>query len=157
MNTLWAPWRIQYVAGEREPGCFLCVKSGQADDERNLILIRERNCFAILNAFPYNPGHLMVSPYKHTGELDDLSEQELSEMMLLTRRCQQILKRALRPDGFNIGINFGRCAGAGVLDHVHIHIVPRWNGDVNFMPVLGETRVLPQALAETHAQLRQHL
>jgi ATP adenylyltransferase len=157
MDNLWAPWRIKYVVGEREPGCFLCVKSGQADDEKNLILIRERNCFAILNAFPYNPGHLMVSPYKHTGELDDLSEQELSEMMLLTRRCQQILKRALQPHGFNVGINFGRVAGAGVLDHVHIHIVPRWNGDVNFMPVIGETRVLPQALAETHAQLRQHV
>ncbi len=109
MEHLWAPWRIRYILGERETGCFFCRKSQESDDAKNLILIRERNCFALLNTFPYNAGHLMVAPYKHTGELDDLSEQELSEFMALTRCCKQWLAKALKPEGFNIGINLGRC------------------------------------------------
>jgi len=157
MEHLWAPWRIRYILGERETGCFFCRKSQESDDAKNLILIRERNCFALLNTFPYNAGHLMVAPYKHTGELDDLSEQELSEFMALTRRCKQLLAKALKPEGFNIGINLGRCAGAGVLDHLHMHIVPRWNGDTNFMPVLADTHVVPQALEELYAELRKSL
>jgi ATP adenylyltransferase len=155
MEHLWAPWRIRYILRERETGCFFCRKSQESDDAKNLILIRERNCFALLNTFPYNAGHLMVAPYKHTGELDDLSEQELSEFMALTRRCKQLLAKALKPEGFNIGINLGRCAGAGVLDHIHMHIVPRWNGDTNFMPVLADTHVVPQALEELYATLRK--
>jgi ATP adenylyltransferase len=123
-------------------------------DAKNYIVIRERNCFALLNTYPYNAGHLMVAPYKHTGELDDLSEQELSELMALTRRGKQLLAKALKPDGFNIGLNLGRSAGAGVLDHVHMHIVPRWNGDTNYMPVIADTHVVPQALDELYATLR---
>ena len=157
MDSLWAPWRIRYILGEKEEGCFLCRKPQAAEDAKNHILIRDRTCFALLNAYPYNPGHLMVAPYKHTGELDDLSDQELTELMLLTRRCKQLLARAVKPDGFNVGINFGRVAGAGVLDHVHIHIVPRWNGDTNFMPVLADTRVLPQALDDTYQELLKAL
>lgn len=131
--------------------------SQDANDVKNHILIRERNCFAVLNRYPYNPGHLMVAPYKHTGELDDLSEQELSELMALTRRGKQLLAKTMKPDGFNIGINLGRSAGAGMPDHVHMHIVPRWNNDSNYMPVLTDTRIVPQALDELYAALAKQM
>ena len=157
MEHLWAPWRIRYILGEKETGCFFCRKSQEADDAKNHILIRDRNCFALFNTYPYNAGHLMVTPYKHTGELDDLSDQELTELMLLMRRCKQLLARAIKPHGFNIGLNLGRPAGAGVLDHVHIHIVPRWDGDTNFMPVLADTHVVPQALDELYEMLKRHV
>jgi ATP adenylyltransferase len=157
MDNLWAPWRIRYILGEKETGCFFCRKSQEADDAKNHILIRDRTCFALLNTFPYNAGHLMVAPYKHTGELVDLSAQELAEAGALVVRCQQVLTRALKPQGFNIGLNLGRCAGAGVLDHVHWHIVPRWEGDTNFMPVLADVRVVPQALDELFVTLQKHV
>ena len=157
MEHLWAPWRIRYILGEKEEGCFFCRKPQESDDAKNHVVIRERNCFALLNTFPYNAGHLMVAPYQHTGELDDLSEQELSDLMGLTRRCKQLLAKAMKPDGFNIGLNLGRCAGAGVVDHLHVHIVPRWNGDTNFMPVLADTHVVPQALDELYAALRRSI
>jgi len=111
----------------------------------------------MLNAYPYNAGHLMVAPYKHTGELDDLTEGELADLLLLTRRCKTVLTRALKPDGFNVGINLGQVAGAGILDHVHIHIVPRWNGDTNFMTVTANVRVVPQALDDMYATLLKHV
>ena len=111
----------------------------------------------MLNAYPYNAGHLMVAPYKHTSELDDLTEEELADLILLTRRCKAILTRALKPDGFNVGINLGQVAGAGILDHVHIHIVPRWNGDTNFMTVTANVRVVPQALDDMYATLLKHV
>jgi ATP adenylyltransferase len=157
MDNLWAPWRIRYILGEKEPGCFFCRKSQEADDGKNHILIRDRTCFALLNTYPYNAGHLMVAPYKHTGDLDDLAEQELAAMSALIVRCKQLLTRAIKPQGFNIGLNLGRCAGAGVLDHVHWHIVPRWDGDTNFMPVLADVRVVPQALDELFATLKKSL
>ena len=157
MEHLWAPWRIRYITAPKETGCFLCRKPQENADATNHLLIRARTCFALLNTYPYNAGHLMVAPYKHTGSLDDLAEQELTEMMLLTRRCQQLLSKAIKPDGFNVGINFGRVAGAGVEDHVHIHIVPRWNGDTNFMPVLADARVVPQALDELFTLLQRAL
>jgi ATP adenylyltransferase len=157
MEQLWAPWRIRYILGEKESGCFFCKKSQEADDAKNHVLIRDRSCFALLNTFPYNGGHLMVAPYKHGGDLDDLGVQELSEMTALVVRCKQVLSRAMKPQGFNIGLNLGRCAGAGVLDHVHWHIVPRWEGDTNYMPVIGQTRVVPQALDELYAELKKHL
>ena len=155
MSSLWAPWRIRYILGERTEGCFLCRGPQSAEDGKNYVLLRGKTCFVMLNAYPYNPGHLMVAPYKHTGALDELAEMELAELMTLTQRCTQILQKAVKPEGFNIGLNLGRVAGAGVLDHVHLHVVPRWNGDVNFMPVLADTRVLPQALAETYAELKK--
>jgi ATP adenylyltransferase len=157
MEHLWAPWRIRYILAEKEEGCFFCRKSAESDDVKNYVIIRERNCFALLNTYPYNAGHLMVAPYKHTGELDDLSEQELAEFMSLTRRCKQLLTKTMKPEGFNIGINLGRCAGAGVLDHVHMHIVPRWDGDTNYMPVLADTHVVPQALDELYAALMKNV
>ena len=157
MESLWAPWRIRYILGEKEPGCFLCRKPQENSDATNHVLIRERSGYALLNAWPYSPGHLMVAPYKHTGDLADLATEELTDLMLLTRRCQQLLARAFRPDGFNIGLNLGAAAGAGVLDHVHWHIVPRWNGDTNYMSVLADVRVLPQALDETYQNLVQAL
>lgn len=157
MERLWAPWRIRYILGEREAGCFFCRKPAEGEDAKNHILIRDRTCFALLNTYPYNPGHLMVAPYKHTADLDDLADQELSDLMALTRRCKQLLARAMKPNGFNIGINLGKSAGAGVLVHVHIHIVPRWEGDTNFMPVLTDTHVLPQALDESYEVLKKHL
>jgi ATP adenylyltransferase len=158
MEYLWAPWRIRYILAEKkEPGCFLCRKSQEADDAKNYILLRDRHCFALLNIHPYNAGHLMVCPYQHTGELDDLGDQELHELMLLTRRCKQLLARVLKPDGFNIGLNIGAVAGGSVSDHLHLHIVPRWNGDTNFMPVIGDIRVIPQALEEMYATLRAQL
>jgi ATP adenylyltransferase len=157
MEHLWAPWRIKYILGEKETGCFFCKKPQEADDAKNHILIRDRTCFALLNTDPYNAGHLMIAPYKHTGEMDDLTEGELGDLLVLTRRCKQLLTRAMKPEGFNIGVNLGRVAGAGVADHLHIHIVPRWNGDTNFMPVIGEVRVIPQALDELYAELRKHV
>jgi ATP adenylyltransferase len=157
MEKLWAPWRIRYILGPKETGCFLCAKPSESDDRKNLVLVRDRTCYALLNAYPYNPGHLMIAPYKHTGEMADLAENEMADLMILTRRCQQILTKAMKPEGFNIGINLGQCAGAGVPGHIHVHIVPRWNGDTNYMPVLGDTHVLPQALEELWDTLRQHV
>jgi len=157
MNQLWAPWRIRYILGEREAGCFLCRAPQAADDSKNLVLIRAKTSFVILNAYPYNPGHLMVAPYKHTGELSELVESELNEMTALIVRGKELLTRAMKPQGFNVGLNLGKTAGAGVLDHVHWHIVPRWDGDTNFMPVTGETRVVPQALDELYAELKKHV
>lgn len=157
MEKLWAPWRIRYILGPKDKGCFLCAKPSDADDRQNLVLVREPTCFALLNAYPYNPGHLLVAPYKHTGEMDDLGEDELAALMLLTRRCQRILRQAMKPDGFNVGINLGQCAGAGLPGHLHIHIVPRWNGDTNYMPVTADTHVLPQALEELWDSLHQHV
>jgi ATP adenylyltransferase len=154
MENLWAPWRLQYILGEKEPGCFFCRKSQEAADARNHILIRDRQCFALLNTYPYNAGHLMVAPYQHTGDLDALGELALAELMALTRRCTQVLARAVKPHGFNLGMNLGKTAGAGVLDHVHMHIVPRWEGDTNYMPVVADTRVIPQALDELYETLR---
>ena len=157
MEHLWAPWRIRYILEAKEPGCFLCRNPQAADDAKNYILFRDRTCFAILNAYPYNAGHVLIAPYKHTAELDDLAETELADLLVLTRRCKQVLTRALKPDGFNIGMNLGRAAGAGVEDHMHLHIVPRWAGDTNFMTVADDLRVVPQALAEMYATLLRHL
>ncbi len=157
MNSLWAPWRIKYILRDQEDGCFLCRKPAEDDDAKNHILFRDRNCFALLNVYPYNAGHTMVCPYQHTGEIDDLSEQQLNDLTQLTVRCKRLLQDVMEPDGFNIGLNLGQVAGAGVRDHVHVHIVPRWNGDTNYMPVLGETRVVPQALDELYAELMKHV
>lgn len=147
---------MQYVqtAGKTSEPCIFCAKPRAGDDEANLVLLRDRSCFALMNLFPYNAGHLMVAPYQHTAELHDLTEQELADLMLLTRRCKQLLDAVLRPEGFNIGLNLGRAAGAGIEEHLHLHIVPRWNGDTNFMPVLGETRVIPDALQPMYRRLK---
>jgi ATP adenylyltransferase len=156
MDHLHAPWRIEYILAPKPPQAeSLFARIAQSnDDQSNLVIARDRTCYALLNAYPYTGGHLMVVPYKQAQDLSDLTEPELTDLMKLTCRCEEALKKVMKPDGFNIGINLGRVAGAGILDHLHIHIVPRWLGDTNFMPVLTNTSVVPQALRELADQLR---
>ncbi|HUV45964.1 MAG TPA: HIT domain-containing protein [Dehalococcoidia bacterium] len=154
MEHLWAPWRIQYVTRPKESGCILCQKSKENKDETNFILHRSQNNFIILNAFPYNPGHLMIAPYRHIANLQDLSDDEITDHFNLVKKSLALLKEILNPDGFNIGLNIGKVAGAGIEEHLHTHIVPRWQGDVNFMPVLSNTRVISEELAATYKKLR---
>jgi ATP adenylyltransferase len=157
MECLHAPWRIDYILAPKPPpsdGSLFAQIAQSAEDIKHHVLVRDRTCFALLNTYPYNGGHLMVVPYKHTADLNDLMDEELSDLMKLTRRCMNALTRVMKPDGFNVGLNLGRGAGAGILDHLHIHVVPRWNGDTNFMPVLADTRVVPEALTDVAARLR---
>jgi ATP adenylyltransferase len=159
MESLHAPWRMEYILApkpERSPSLFTEI-AHSSDDVANLVIVRDRTCYALLNRYPYNGGHLLVVPYKQSPDLDGLTEEELSDLWQLTRRCVNALKQEMKPDGFNVGINLGKVAGAGILEHVHIHIVPRWLGDTNFMPVLAHTSVVPQALAGLAAQLRGSL
>jgi ATP adenylyltransferase len=147
---------MEYIQGARDPsgeGCLFCDKPKEGDDRAALILARAEAAFAMLNAYPYNPGHLMIAPFRHTAELEGLDVGELRDVDLLLQRSVRTLKEASGPDGFNIGMNLGRVAGAGIADHLHWHVVPRWNGDTNFMPVVGETRVLPELLDDTWAKL----
>jgi ATP adenylyltransferase len=138
---------------ETEAGCVLCEKHASNDDAASFVLCRGERAYVMLNLYPYNSGHLMVVPYEHTASLEDLDTATLTEMMLLTNRSLAALRETAAPDGFNVGVNLGRAAGAGICEHLHIHIVPRWDGDTNFMPVLGETRVIPQMLEDTYTQL----
>ncbi|HPI73985.1 MAG TPA: HIT domain-containing protein [bacterium] len=154
MKKLWAPWRMEYILQEKPSGCIFCDKPKQNQDRENLILHRGAACFVIMNFYPYNNGHLMVVPYRHSADLDALTAAEQSEMMSLLGRCTTILTQQLKPHGFNIGMNLGRTAGAGIDDHLHFHIVPRWSGDTNFMPVTGHTKVLSQGLQESWDQLK---
>jgi ATP adenylyltransferase len=160
MESLHAPWRIQYILAPKpalsEESLFTRMAQSN-DDVANHVISRDRTCFAVLNTFPYNGGHLLIVPYKETPDLNGLTEDEMSDLLKLTRRCQNALTQVMKPDGFNIGINVGQAAGAGIASHLHIHVVPRWNGDTNFMPVLAETTVLPGALTELAAKLRAAL
>jgi ATP adenylyltransferase len=159
METLHAPWRIDYILAPKkvqEQSLFTTI--GQSnEDVANYVVARERSCYALLNAYPYTGGHLMVVPYKQVTDLNGLTIQEMGDLMSLTRRCQNALSRLMKPDGFNIGMNIGKVAGAGILDHLHVHIVPRWNGDTNFMPVIAGATVVPQALTDLAAQIRAAL
>lgn len=146
MEKLWAPWRMAYIAVPQPEGCVFCSKPGTGKDREELILHRGETCFIIMNLFPYNNGHVMVVPYRHTADLLSLTAAEQAEMMRLTQFCVRVLGEAIHPEAFNLGMNLGRTAGAGIADHLHMHVVPRWNGDTNFMPVIGETKVLPDAL-----------
>ena len=156
MEPLHAPWRIEYIlAPKSADGDDLFVRIGQSsDDEANYVLSRQRSCYAVLNAYPYTGGHLMVVPYKAAVDFNDLTDDEMTDLMRLTRRCQNALAQAMNAQGFNIGINVGKAAGAGIAEHLHIHVVPRWGGDTNFMPVIAKTTVVPQALSELAAKLR---
>lgn len=148
---------MEYIKGsDRHDACFLCdTSSAEVDqDEDNLIVGRGNTAFVILNRYPYNTGHLMIAPYRHIGELDDLSHEELDEIWAWMRRSVAAHREASQPEGFNIGINLGTVAGAGVPGHIHLHVVPRWGGDTNFMPVVADAKVLPELLAETYARLR---
>lgn len=158
-DIMWAPWRMAYIAAEHDhgfegPRCVFCDLPARRDDERSYILHRGERCFVIMNLYPYNNGHLMVVPYAHLDSLLLLDDDTLTEMMTLARRAQSVVAEAMRPQGFNVGMNQGRAAGAGIADHVHLHILPRWVGDTNFMPALGDTRVMPQHLDDTYALLR---
>jgi ATP adenylyltransferase len=159
MEPLHAPWRLEYILSPKPalPESLFASIAQSSDDEANYVIARDRTCFALLNRYPYTGGHLMVVPYKQTPDLDGLTDEELGDLMKLTRRCQHALTKVMKPDGFNIGVNLGLCAGAGIREHVHVHLVPRWNGDTNFMPVLAGTTVVPQALSELAAQLRAAL
>ena len=155
MERLWAPWRMEYIAGAtKSEGCIFCEKWNGTADPENLVLFRGEACFVILNLFPYNNGHLMVVPIRHVADVVDLTEDEQSEMFRLMQRMVGVLREVMSPQGFNIGFNLGRAAGAGIADHLHLHVVPRWNGDTNFMPVLGATRVISEALEETYKKLK---
>ncbi|HAJ79281.1 MAG TPA: HIT family hydrolase [Fibrobacteres bacterium] len=155
MKRLWAPWRMSYIKSidKKEDGCIFCTKPAESDDKKNLIVYRGQKSFIILNAFPYSNGHLLVIPYLHTSEIDALDPQTSSELWENVVMAKNVLKSAYRPDGFNIGMNMGRIAGAGIDQHLHIHIVPRWNGDTNFMPVLSDTRVISEGLEGTYNTL----
>ena len=154
MEHLWAPWRLKYVTGT-SGGADSCIFCASADPSRDdLVLIRTAACYAILNLYPYNNGHLMIVPNRHVASLSVTTAAEQTDLMRLTRHAEMALTEAYSPQGINIGINLGRPAGAGVLDHLHVHLVPRWNGDTNFMTAIGNTRVLPEDLQSTVAKLR---
>lgn len=155
MKQLWAPWRLEYIQAPRAEGCIFCAKASDPNDEQSLVVWRGKQTFVMLNLFPYTSGHAMAVPYRHTADLDALLPEEVLELWDAVRRTVRALQHAFRPDGFNIGINLGRAAGAGIEDHLHVHIVPRWSGDTNFMPVLADVKVIPQHLRETYRLLRE--
>jgi ATP adenylyltransferase len=159
VERLWTPWRMQYVSGSGEPSeeCLFCELPKRQDDAENLLLQRGRHAFSLLNLFPYNTGHVMVAPYQHTGDLANLAPEVGAELLALTQRMVAALSAEYRPDGYNLGMNLGRVAGAGIPDHLHLHIVPRWNGDTNFMPLTADTRVLPETLRQTYDRLKRVL
>lgn len=162
MKRMWNPWRMAYIKSASKPepaGCIFCDKleQGTRRDRKNLVLFRGARAFIMLNLYPYTNGHLMVAPYQHTGEMEALDGETLKEMMVLVTQCMRALRGLMNPHGFNVGANLGRVAGAGVVDHVHIHIVPRWNGDTNFMPVLAEVRMIPQLLEDTYEGLLEQM
>lgn len=154
MEHIWAPWRMEYIRMNKPDGCILCEKPAESTDTLNYIVHRAESNFIILNTYPYNPGHLLVAPYRHVDGLEKLTIEELHEHFELVTKCIRVLRESLNPGGFNIGTNTGRVAGAGIADHIHTHIVPRWQGDVNFMTVVADIRVIPEALADTYRQLK---
>ncbi len=156
-QRIWAPWRLKYVkdaSKDSEEECIFCAKPAQDDDEANLIVHRGARCFVILNLFPYTNGHLMIAPYEHSSSLADLDSETVAEMMDLSQRALRILDEKYGPDGYNVGFNQGRVAGAGVEHHIHMHVVPRWAGDNNFMPVIADTKVMPQSIEQSYEALR---
>ncbi|MGF1582010.1 MAG: HIT family protein [Gemmataceae bacterium] len=162
MDSLWAPWRLQYVAAPKKSDesvkdCFICRGQNEQNDKENLIVLRESEVLVVLNRFPYNNGHLLIAPNDHIGELTDLGDKQLLQCMQVIQRMVTILKGTMQPHGFNIGLNLGRAGGAGLPGHLHWHVVPRWNGDTNFMPVLGETKVISQSLEALYELLQGEL
>ena len=157
-TNIWAPWRIEYIQslGGQDNACFLCrYRDEPSKDTENRLLWRGEGCFAVMNRFPYTGGHMLVAPLEHVGGLDDLSGAVMCEMMEMVRDLQIVLKCAIGAQGFNVGMNIGRCAGAGLPGHLHLHVVPRWGGDTNFMSVLGDIRVIPQAMSQLYQQLQE--
>ncbi|PLX98449.1 MAG: HIT family hydrolase [Desulfuromonas sp.] len=158
MKQLWAPWRMEYILDESRhnqavDSCVFCLDESAGTDHERLVLLRGERAFVVMNRFPYNNGHLLVVPYRHVADLCELSDPENSEISQLICRCRSVLQQTMNPQGMNIGLNLGAAAGAGIADHLHWHLVPRWQGDTNFMPVLGDTRVIPQHLEESYQVL----
>jgi len=156
MKRIWAPWRIEYIKNPKQKGCIFCKFPKEQNDRERFILHRGQTCFVIMNYYPYNNGHLMIAPYQHTSDFSNLDDQTKIEMINLIDLSTKALKEKLHAEGFNIGINLGSVAGAGIKDHLHIHIVPRWQGDTNFMPVLGNSKVVSQELHETWETLKEY-
>jgi len=155
METLWAPWRMEYILNGKENGCIFCNRQNQGGDAEKLVLYRGEHTIIMLNKYPYNNGHLMVAPKRHVALLEDLQPQEANELMAAMQRSVVLLRQVFSPQGFNIGANLGKVAGAGVADHLHFHIVPRWEGDTNYMPIIADTRVIPEQLADTYKRLAE--
>jgi ATP adenylyltransferase len=156
MKRLWAPWRMEYIAGEQRPGCLFCrVIADPNDKDAELVVWRPEGALVMLNKFPYNPGHALVAPVAHVPGLEALDDEQTTFLMRAVRRVVDVLRGELKPEGFNLGVNIGRAAGAGIPDHVHFHVVPRWNGDTNFMPVIDDVKVVNEALTQTAAKLRE--
>ncbi|MEE9521069.1 MAG: HIT domain-containing protein [Dehalococcoidales bacterium] len=153
MEKIWAPWRMEYIMMEKSEECFLCEKPKQNNDALNHILYRGKQNFVVLNSYPYNPGHLMIAPYRHVASLEELTDEELHEHIEIVVRSLKVLRQVFNPAGFNIGANMGKVAGVGLEGHVHTHIVPRWQGDTNFMPVVADTKVVSEAVADTYKKL----
>ncbi|HEY3944330.1 MAG TPA: HIT domain-containing protein [Solirubrobacteraceae bacterium] len=152
-RSLWAPWRLEYIVSDKGSGCVFCAAARGEEEHAKWVVDRGEHCFTILNTFPYASGHVMVAPLRHVGELEELDEAETGELLSLARRAVAALRDAMSAQGFNVGLNLGEVAGAGIADHLHLHVVPRWQGDNNFMPVLADTRVMPQALEATKGAL----
>ncbi|MFC1668369.1 HIT domain-containing protein [Chlamydiota bacterium] len=157
MEKLWAPWRMKYILDEEKEDCIFCNKAKKENEKREFVLERAKENFVLLNIYPYNNGHLMIAPFRHVPSLDEMTDAELCESILLTKKWVKLVKKVLQPNGFNIGLNLGAVAGAGVKDHVHLHIVPRWQGDTNFMPVISDTKIIPQALDELYDVLKKEV
>lgn len=153
MKQLWAPWRMDYILGDKSKGCIFCHHLSAKHSKKKLILYHGKLSLVMLNRYPYTNCHLLVAPRKHTDRLDDLTREESLDLFLMIRRSVNLLKEAIKPDGFNVGMNMGRVAGAGVNDHLHVHIVPRWSGDTNFMPILAESVVVPEHLEDAYERL----
>ena len=156
MKHLWAPWRMEYIGGEQRPGCLFCRVIEHPDDpDADLVVWRPDDAIVIMNKFPYNPGHTIIAPKAHVPSLENLDDDQTTHLMRAVRRTITVLRSTLAPAGFNVGANIGRAAGAGIPDHVHLHVVPRWDGDTNFMAVIDDVKVVPEALAQTAAKLRE--
>jgi len=156
VSILWAPWRIKYILEKNEPNCVFCPNNRKGTDKENLILFKGRYSMVMMNRYPYNNGHLLVSPLTHTPDLEGLSIDELTDLIVRVKESIRILRKVMSPDGFNVGLNLDKVAGAGMADHVHFHIVPRWNGDTSYMTVLGKVRVIPEGLESTYQRLKPH-
>ncbi len=156
MKIIWAPWRIKYILQEKPEGCIFCkYRDTPEKDEENLVVYRGKYVFAVLNLYPYNPGHLMIATYRHVGSFTELEDNELFDLNKTLQLMLKAIDKAMKPDGYNVGINLGKVAGAGIEDHIHVHVVPRWLGDTNFIPVIADTKVIPEALKDTYKKIKK--
>ncbi len=153
-DILYSPWRIDYILSNKENKCIFCHKPKEGNDAENLILFRSKTCFVIMNRFPYNNGHLLIVPFRHVSKLTELNSEETSDLFETVKLCEEIVENLYNCDGINIGMNLGKAAGAGIDDHLHVHLLPRWNGDSNFMTTIGATRVLPESFASAYKKLK---